>query len=267
MINLDPKLLDQEGIRKRRRKKLLLLALAPEIVLVLTGLFFLRPSISDLIYRINYDNRNAFAVNVAQMQQAANILEPYIAYYNAGTAMIRDGRVEKAEEELRESLDKNPPKEKICRVRINLSYSIEMQADKALMNGDYESALMLLSKAEGVLYADNCAERNEQQEQQDEQHGQKQESKEERNQHEKAQSAIERISEKRSEVVEKINGDTKSQNSSSQNQGGNNKELDEKAVEEVRKKTLSGSDVRSYVRDYQHSNFGGDITTPRYDRW
>jgi hypothetical protein len=99
MIDLDPAIVDQETLRKKRRKKLLLISLGPNIILVIAGLFFLRPAGTDVLYHMNFSGRNAGAVTVARIQQFANLIEPYIAYYDAGTALIQQGEGKEAEKE------------------------------------------------------------------------------------------------------------------------------------------------------------------------
>ena len=42
-VNLDPSIIDQDALRKQRRKKMLTYAAIPVVVLIAAGLFFLRP--------------------------------------------------------------------------------------------------------------------------------------------------------------------------------------------------------------------------------
>ena len=92
MINLDLNKLDQDKIRKQKRKKLLLISIAPCIILLVLGVFFLRPAITMMLYNMNYSGKNyKGAESVADTQNFLNIIEPYIADYQIGTAMIQDG--------------------------------------------------------------------------------------------------------------------------------------------------------------------------------
>ena len=52
----------------------------------------------------------------------------------------------------------NPPASKVCQVRVNLSYAIEMRADKEQSS---EQASYLYNMAQGVLLEDNCASQQE----------------------------------------------------------------------------------------------------------
>lgn len=225
MINLDPSIVDQETLRKTRRKKLMLIALLPIILLVAGGVFLLRPGIFDILYRINYNANNSnVLVSISEMQKFANIIEPYIADYSAGTAYIKSGDGKRAETELRNSISKNPPSDKICQVRTNLAYSIEMQGDSAKDSGNHDEALIFYNRAEGVLLEDNCASK---------QDGKK-------GSDEKAETAKQRISKKRSETVAAMNNI--SNNDSDDNNSGT--EINESTLQELRGKLVNGNKVR-----------------------
>jgi len=256
MIDLDPAIVDQETLRKKRRKKLLLISLAPEIILVVAGIFFLRPACADVLYRMNFDSQSGGAIAIAKMQQFANLLEPYVAYYNAGTANIQQRNAKEAEKELHQSLANNPPKNKVCRVRVNLSYSIEMQADEARANRHLDEALALLSKAEGVLYENGCASKDNAKEPAKDGH---------------AEEAKKRINGKRNQVISSIdsNYDEESGGSGDNKNGAN---LDSKKIETIRNMIESGPEIRGMLRDntfYGAGNIGGGDsnynTMP--DRW
>jgi len=228
MINLDPSIIDQESLRKKRRKKLLLIFIAPVTILTLAGLFFLRPGIFDILFGMNYDNRDSGAiVSLGQMQKVANIIEPYIAYYNAGTAYLKDGDGVKAETELRESIKKLPPQDKICQVRTNLSYSIEIQADEAMINRKYDEALVLFSRAEGILYEDNCASKQA-----------------EAIEDKMIEAAIKRITRKRGTVVSEMNNSGDGSDIDPETGG---LEIDDDQLEQMRNNARNGNEIRSMV--------------------
>ena len=241
MINLDPSIINQESLRKKRRKKLLLIFIAPVTVLTLAGLFFLRPGMFDILFGMNYDNKDSgMIVSLGQMQKVANIIEPYIAYYNAGTAYLKDGDGIKAEAELRESIKKLPPQDKICQVRTNLSYSIEIQADEAMINRKYDEALVLYSRAEGILYEDNCASKQDAQEIKDKM----------------IDAAIKRITRKRGTVVSEMNNSGDGSDVDPETGG---LEIDEDQLEQMRSNARNGNDVRSMVleRGSRGGSYGG----------
>ena len=246
MIDLDPAIVDQETLRKKRRKKMLLISLVPEIILVVSGIFFLRPLCADVLFRMNFDTKNGGAVTVARMQQFANLIEPYIAHYNAGTALIQQNSAKDAEKELRQSLANNPPQNKVCQVRVNLSYSIEMQADDAKSHSRFDEALALYSKAEGVLYENNCASKNNKKERANDSH---------------AEEAKTRIGGKRNQVISAMDGgDDGGDSGGSSGDGGQQKnvELDSKAIQSIREMLENGPTIRNRIID--NNTFGAGDT-------
>lgn len=238
MINLDPSIIDQESVRKKRRKKLMLYATAPVVILLIAGLFFARPGIFNVLYNMNYDNADAgFNIFISNLQTKANIIEPYIAYYDAGTAYIKNNDAIRAETELRSSLRNNPPADKVCQVRTNLAYSIEMQADQENIKGNYSEALVLYSTSEGILYGDNCASKDDSEDRD-----------------EKAGEAKKRISQKRGKITSEMNG---------QGEGGEDlnpyadTQINEGQLQELRNNLMNGLDIQNYSRQKQFASGGG----------
>ncbi len=158
MINLDPSLLDRDKVRKEQRKHLLRLCLAPMIILLVVSLFFLSSWFYNLIYFVSYSNNNfPIAHDITETRFLMNILEPYIPDYNQGVALMRVGEFKKAEQSFEKSIENNPPADRICKVYENLSLSIEKQADRAKIGGQYGSAIELYSYAQSVLLSSGCA--------------------------------------------------------------------------------------------------------------
>ncbi len=256
MIDLDPSIIDQESIRKKRRHKLLKIAIGPVALIILFALFFLRLGVFDFLYGMNYSNPSASSiVSLSQMQKHVNILEPYIALYESGTALIKDSQFEKAEADLRESLLNNPPADTVCMVRVNLSYSLEMQADAAKADQRYSAALSLLSKAEGVLYEDNCA---------DPSNKSTSESKDE-----KAEKSKDRIEKKRNDVVSKMNGgDSGDGGGNDGGEGGSGYEISGDVVEQIQSQNLTNTEVYDEVHGRGGSGGpGGSWSAPTYQNW
>lgn len=246
MINLDPSLINQDSVRKKRRKKMLLIAIAPVIILSAAGLFFLRPGVFDIIFGANYDSKNSNTlIALSQFHKTGNIIEPYIAYYDAGTAYIMSGEGEKAEVELRESMKNLPPADKICQVVVNLSYSIEIQADAAKNRQKYDEALVLYSRAEGVLYENSCASKNAQQ-----------------SRDKKAGAAMSRISRKRGATVSEMNnnGDP---SEIDPDKGG--LEISEEQLRAMQDNTMNGNNVRSTVLERLRGSGSGSGGSSLYN--
>jgi hypothetical protein len=250
MINLDPSIIDQESVRKKRRKKLMLYAAAPVVIILIAGLFFIRPGVFNILYNMNYNNADAgFNIFISNLQTKANIIEPYIAHYNAGTAYIKDNDGAQAEIELRSSLRSNPPADKVCQVRTNLAYSIEMQADQETVKGNYGEALVLYSASEGILYGDNCASKDNSE-----------------SRDKKAGEAKKRISQKRGKITSEMNGqgeDGEESNPYTETQ------INEGQLQELRNNLMNGLDIQNYSRQKQFSESSGtgSGSIPKIRHW
>lgn len=245
MINLDPSLINQDEVRKKRRKKLMLYAALPVVILFTAGLFFIRPGVFNVMYNINYDNEKAgFLIFISNLQTKANIIEPYIAHYDAGTAYIKDNDGKKAEEELRESLRENPPSDKVCQVRTNLSYSIEMQADQEEIQMHYSEALLLYSTAEGVLYGDNCASKT----------TSSSNAANKASYDKKAEAAKERISQKRGKITSRMNGQSDDNQDPDSNR---DTQINEGQLQELRGNLMNGMDIQNFTRQQQYGSGSG----------
>ena len=190
MINLDPALLDQDKIRKKRRKMLLKRYAIPIALLVLISLFFLSTWIYNLFYLICYNGKHfPIADSYTETRFVINVLEPYIADYDQGVARLKMGEYGRAEKSFTESLQKSPADDRLCQIYVNLSLSIELQADASLQKSDYNKALELYNKAENVLYNTGCAKQGSDSSGKDS----------------KAEAAKERLINKRSDATDSMN--------------------------------------------------------------
>ena len=213
MINLDPALLDQDKIRKEKRKALLKRYSLPILLLMIISFFFLSAWLYNLVYFIVYSNKNyPIAEGFTETRFVMNVLEPYIADYNQGTARLMMGEYTRAESSFTESLQKSPPQAKLCKIYVNLSLSIELQGDTALQGSDYNKALEAYNRAESVLYSNGCAGKGSNSNGKDS----------------KAEAAKERINDKRSDATDKMN---------------NHKDADEDYDDTPEKKQISGDDL------------------------
>ena len=100
----------------------------------------------------NYNNGN-YNTKIIKGLYFLNFYQKYIAYYNEGNILYRTSNYEQAIEKYETSLNNNPPKNKVCDIRINLSLAIIKNTD---INNKTE-ALSNLNKAKNVLYENNCA--------------------------------------------------------------------------------------------------------------
>ncbi len=237
MINLDPKLLDQDKIRKERRKSLLKRCSLPILILIIIAFFFLSTWVYNLVYLISYSNKNyLIADKYTETRFVANILEPYIADYNQGNARLLMGEYERAEKSYTESLQKSPTEERLCQIYTNLSLSIEFQGDAALQGSDYSKALTLYSSAENVLYNNGCAEK-----------GAGSGGKDSR-----AEAAKERLRNKRSDTTDRMNN-TKDADDDEE-EGPSKKQVDSGDLDKIKEGLIGPNDLRNIQNNTGGSN-------------
>ena len=150
--------LDFEGIRLRKRKKLLLFSSLPVGVVMLITIKMLSLPVLSGIAHMNYgQSQNDSAISWLQPLTWANWMEPYKVYFNQGNAYFKSGKYDQSEGKFRQALE-SVPEAKECDVRINLALSIEQQADRLLSEKKYDAAILKYDDAKAVLYdgEDGC---------------------------------------------------------------------------------------------------------------
>lgn len=87
--------------------------------------------------------------------------EPYIAPYNQGNHYFRAGDYENAIEEYKKALDKNPPHNKECLIRINLALAMvtPIRPDE-ITESNLEETIDILEEAKNVLTLHGCANKD-----------------------------------------------------------------------------------------------------------
>ena len=216
MLNLNPELVDQDKIRKNKRKQLLRFAFVPCLLLLLASAFVLRIGIFNIVYGVSYGNQSFDIANsVAEFQGIGNIITPYIKYFDSGVAKLRNLSFSEAEKEFRASLKENPPTDVLCSIYTNLSLSIELQADEKFNNKNYDDALVLYGKAQSTLYSNGCANKDE-----------------EKGSDALAKNAKQRIDGKLSKTMNKINS------VSDEKEGGDEETPKEKTITQEQQKRL-----------------------------
>ena len=250
MINLNPSIVDQEHIRKLRRKRLFNFFILPIVILTLVGGFLLRTEFFNLLYRASYNANNySSAKTYTDMQNLANIIEPYIIYFDRGNALYMGGDYSSAENEYRSALLENPPKSMLCKVYVNLSLSIEKQGDNEFDDKNYDNALILYNSAEAILYENNCAAKNNNEESKDS----------------RAENARDRIINKRRRAISAIN--SMDESGDDNNNSDNNKNVSDddlknildnqdqsKALDNIRNKLNASKGIgNSYSGSYEVS--------------
>lgn len=158
-MRYDLSLMDVDGRRLKRRKKWLLFSLLPIIMVCCVALKLAAPGISTHFLKSAYNSGDYSTAKFwVQISLFANILEPYIAHFNDGTISYMQGEYAAAEGKLDLALRQNPPENRRCEVRVNLSLSIEAQADQQVESKSYDDAIVTYDRAKAVLYGDYCAD-------------------------------------------------------------------------------------------------------------
>ncbi|MBR2523843.1 MAG: tetratricopeptide repeat protein, partial [Clostridiales bacterium] len=87
-----------------------------------------------------------------------NVQEPYVAHYNNGNILYRQGKYEEAIEEYQNAIDSHIPLYSECPVRINMALSMIAQLDKNYKDDEHRArSLEILNDARDVLLEDDCA--------------------------------------------------------------------------------------------------------------
>ncbi|MGN0394955.1 MAG: tetratricopeptide repeat protein [Coprococcus sp.] len=87
--------------------------------------------------------------------------EPYIAPYNQGNNYFKMGDYEKAVEEYKKALSKNPPHDRECMIRINLALAMVTPIKpEEITENNLEEIINILEEAKEILIAHGCANRD-----------------------------------------------------------------------------------------------------------
>lgn len=243
MIDLDPKIVDQEKIRKDKRKHMLKIAILPGVLLIVLFLMAFRQSFYNVLFSAAVKTNDAgFGNALTQMQLFSNYAEPYIAHYNEGIMRLKSGDYEGAEQSFRTSLKNDPPEEKLCDIYNNIAVSLELRADELVKTSTYNTAIELYTQGESMLYSSGCASRNDDEEPKDV----------------KSDETSERISEKRSEAIAKMNAFT---NNGSSNSTDNRQAIDDTTINDIKKKQREQASSIPSIRN-ELGNDGTESTTP-----
>ena len=249
MVNLDPALMNVDAIRLVHRKKLFLALALPLTLLLLVGLKLISPAIINNQLKVAYDAQDYdTALFWANALQFTNILEPHIASFNRGNIYFGKQDYSSAETEYRQSLELNPPSDKRCPIRINLSLSIEAQADIFMKNKEYDEAILAYDQAKATLYLDNCAHRSD-----------------DKGVSAEAERAKKRISHKQEEALRLRNDDPAEPDEEGQNPTGPSPSRpSETQREELKKLQEEAMTYRSRQNRYNSNRSGSN---PNKERW
>ena len=129
-----------------------------KVLIVLFSLILLKLvftfTINEIVkYNFNHGRYNS---KLVKLLYVVNVNEKYIAYYNDGNIAYKRKKYDKAIIDYEDALDRKPPKETVCDIRINISlatiYNIDSN-NKEYINSELE-------QAKQNLYQDGCANVN-----------------------------------------------------------------------------------------------------------
>ena len=143
--------------RHRLRRVLMWLGLAPALVALALML-----KVGSMLY-LNHSGRDDLAAGRLEPAAAAfdqtqrfNLIEPWVAPYDLGTALYRQAEYAQARDRFEAALRTVPAAEE-CRVRINLALAQEALGDAALADGDPAAARKAWTEGLDTLQATGCA--------------------------------------------------------------------------------------------------------------
>lgn len=91
------------------------------LIIILTKLIFSYTVNEILIW--NYKNKNYNSILIKTLY-ILNFNQPYIKYYNDGNILYKKEKYNEAIRKYNQAINKKPPKNKICDIRINLSLAM-----------------------------------------------------------------------------------------------------------------------------------------------
>lgn len=125
------------------------------IIIIILSLILLKFSSTYIVNEViinSYEDKE-YDTNLINYLYFLNITEPYIVYYNHGNLLYQNKSYDLAITKYNEALLHNPPKDRVCNIRINLALSYLATIDEQ----NIEETLDILNSAKDVLLKDNCA--------------------------------------------------------------------------------------------------------------
>ena len=151
-------LLRDRNRRRRALRRTLILASIPLAIAVLilaAKLFSLTPTARAVVDSYS-DGDFATSVSHAEPLLTWNSFEPWVAWFDRGTAVAATGDYNAAIADL-ELAFQSAPAERKCEVAVNLSLSWESLGDSYIQQGLYEGAARLYETAQAVIDAAGAA--------------------------------------------------------------------------------------------------------------
>lgn len=145
--------LDFEGIRKRKRKRLILFSLPIVIIVSLLALKLVSLSVLHRAALGNYNSTNySGALRSWWPLRILNNIETYKVYFNEGDAYFMQQDYTKAKQSFEQALLLAPAPQH-CKIHVNLVLTAETSADVQFSAKNYEQAIILYDQAKAALEA------------------------------------------------------------------------------------------------------------------
>lgn len=164
-----------ETPRRSRKRLVWLLATAPLVLalLVVGGYFVLLPVTAQRGLFDYAEEDYASAADRFASQQTVNVVEPWKAYFNEGTAHLREDTPQSLAASLSElddayALSAGTPPETRCMVQTNLALAHEISGDEAMAEGNAPRAAEHYATAQEVRAQEGCPQTEGEQKQQNE---------------------------------------------------------------------------------------------------
>ena len=130
---------------------------ALKVTLILFLLILIKLVVSfvlNFVVILQYNQGN-YKKDLISVLKLLNTNEPYIVYYNEGNIFYHEEKYDEAISNYEAALMRNPPKSRVCDIRINMTLSMILKIN--FKGADYE-ILNDLAKARENLYQDHCAD-------------------------------------------------------------------------------------------------------------
>ena len=123
------------------------------LILLIIFIKLLSTFLINQIIIYNYNNK-IYNNNLIKILYLFNFNQSYIVYYNDGNLKYRNNEFENAINKYNDALKRNPPKKRICDIRINLTLATLQTIDK---NSSKNEVINKLEEAKKILLENNCA--------------------------------------------------------------------------------------------------------------
>lgn len=105
-------------------------------------------------------NKGIYNENYLNANNILNFWQPYIVHYNKGNIFYKDSNFEEAINEYKKALKALPPKDKDCKIRINLALAMIKNAESK-EDITTDELLQTLDEAKKILCEKGCADSDE----------------------------------------------------------------------------------------------------------